>query len=72
MKYYSDELDRGKFSDLAYCIHCTVHSLNELLTLETNHKYIIVEKQMLCELYHSASKVTQSKWRDKAQYLALF
>lgn len=72
MSYYSDELDRRKFSNLAYYVHCTVHELNALLTLETNHKYIIVEKQMLCELYRSTSKVIKNKWFNEARYLSFF
>ena len=71
MNYFSDELDRRKFSSIAYYAYCTVHNLNELLTIETNNKYIIVEKQMLFELYNSTNSIMQDKWYDKAKYLAL-
>jgi len=71
MKYFNDELDRRKFSDIAYYAYCTVHELNELLTEETNSKYIIVEFEMLSELYKTANTIMQDKWHDKALYLKL-
>ncbi len=71
MKYFNDELDRRKFSDIAYYTYCTVHNLNELLHRETNKKYIIVEFEMLGQLYKTANTVMQDKWYDKAVYLNL-
>ena len=38
MKYFNDELDRRKFSDIAYYAYCTVHNLNELIIVETKNK----------------------------------
>lgn len=71
MKYFNDELDRRKFSSIAYYAYCTVHDLNELLVKETNNKYIIVEFEMLAQLYKTANTVMQDKWYDKAVYLKL-
>lgn len=71
MKYFSDELDRRKFSDIAYYAYCTVHDLNELLVKEANNKYIIVELEMLAQLYKTANTVMRDKWYDKAKYLNL-
>lgn len=71
MKYFNDELDRRKFSDIAYYAYCTVHNLNELLVEETNNKYIIVELDMLSELYKTANTIMKDKWHDKVKYLKL-
>ena len=71
MKYFSDELDRRKFSDIAYYAYCTVYDLNELLVKEANNKYIIVELEMLAQLYKTANTVMRDKWYDKAKYLNL-
>ena len=71
MKYFNDELDRRKFSDIAYYAYCTVHNLNELIIVETKNKYIIVELEMLAQLYKTANTVMQDKWHDKAKYLNL-
>lgn len=71
MNYFSDELDRRKFSDVAYYAYCTVHDLNQLLVKETNNKYIVVEFEMLTQLYKTANTVMQDKWHDKAKYLKL-
>ncbi len=71
MKYFNDELDRRKFRDIAYYAYCTVHNLNELLIEETNSKYIIVEFEMLDQLYKTANTIMQDKWHDKAVYLKL-
>ena len=71
MKYFNDELDRCKFRDISYYAYCTVHELNELLVKETNSKYIIVEFEMLSELYKTANTIMQDKWHDKAVYLKL-
>lgn len=71
MKYFNDELERRKFSDIAYYAYCTVHNLNELLVEETNSKYIIVEFDMLSELYKTANILMKDKWHDKAVYLKL-
>ena len=71
MKYFNDELDRRKFSDIAYYAYCTVHNLNELIIVETENKYIIVELEMLAQLYKTANTVMQDKWYDKAKYLKL-
>ena len=71
MKYFSDELDRCKFSDVAYYAYCTVHDLNELIIVETKNKYIVVELEMLAQLYKTANTIMQDKWYDKAMYLNL-
>jgi len=71
MKYFNDELDRRKFSSVAYYAYCTVHDLNELLVEETNSRYVIVDLEMLVQLYKTANVVMQNKWRDKASYLNL-
>jgi hypothetical protein len=71
MKYFNDELDRRKFSSIAYYAYCTVHDLNELLVTETNNSYIIVEFDMLNELYKTANSLMKDKWYDKANYLKL-
>jgi len=71
MKYFNDELDRQKFRDIAYYAYCTVHNLNELIIVETKNKYIIVELEMLSQLYKTANTVMQDKWYDKAKYLKL-
>ena len=51
--------------------YCTVHDLNELLVTETNNSYIIVEFDMLNELYKTANSLMKDKWYDKANYLKL-
>jgi hypothetical protein len=71
MKYFNDELDRRKFSSIAYYAYCTVHNLNELIIKETNNKYIIVEFDMLKELYKTVNSLMKDKWYDKANYLKL-
>ena len=71
MKYFSDELDRRKFRDIAYYVYCTVHDLNELIIVETKNKYIVVELEMLAQLYKTANTIMQDKWYDKAMYLNL-
>jgi hypothetical protein len=71
MKYFSDELNRRKFSDIAYYAYCTVHDLNELIIVETKNKYIVVEFEMLAQLYKNANTVMRYKWHDKAVYLNL-
>lgn len=71
MKYFNDELDRHKFRDIVYYAYCTVHNLNELVVEETNSKYIIVEFEMLRELYKTANTIMRNKWHDKAVYLKL-
>lgn len=71
MNYFSDELDRRKFSNVAYYAYCTVHDLNQLLVKETNNKYIIVELEMIAQLYKTANTIMQDKWHDKAKYLKL-
>ena len=71
MKYFSDELNRLKFSDIAYYAYCSVHDLNELIIVETKNKYIVVELEMLAQLYKTANTIMQDKWYDKAMYLNL-